>query len=95
MQSARPSTKADIGITRTANVYVRLRVLFSGSFELIQERFYREIVKSRIAKSFAVIVLFSFAIAAFGLTQIGLAQKRAKASAAGQAPSLLSSLAAV
>jgi hypothetical protein len=50
------------------------------------------IVKNRIAKSFAIVVVFSFIIAAFGLTQIGFAQKRAKASATGQVSNLLASL---
>jgi len=50
------------------------------------------IVRNSIARSFAVVLVFSFALAAFGLSQIGFAQRRASGSAAGQVSSLLSSL---
>lgn len=60
---------------------------------LIQERFFIvNILKNGIARSFAVVLMFSFALAAFGLPEIGFAQKRASGSAAAQVSSLLSSL---
>ncbi|MDQ2920768.1 MAG: hypothetical protein M3R52_04010 [Acidobacteriota bacterium] len=49
-------------------------------------------MKNRIARSFAVVLVFSFALAAFGLSKIVFAQRRASGSAAGQVSSLLSSL---
>ncbi len=50
------------------------------------------IAKNSVSRSFAVVLAFCFALAAFGLSQIGFAQKRASGSAAGQVSSLLSSL---
>jgi len=50
------------------------------------------IVKNSMAKAFAVVLMFSFALAAFGVSAIGFAQKKVKGSAAGQVSSLLSSL---
>lgn len=50
------------------------------------------IVKNSITKSFAVVLALSFALAAFGLSQIGFAQRRVSGSAAGQVSSLLASL---
>jgi hypothetical protein len=50
------------------------------------------IVKNSLAKSFAVVLVFSIALAAFGMSQIGFAQKRVSGSAAGQVSSLLTSL---
>ncbi|MGI9068872.1 MAG: hypothetical protein ACR2HX_21025 [Pyrinomonadaceae bacterium] len=50
------------------------------------------IAQNSVSRSFAVVLAFSFALAAFGLSQIGFAQKRASGSAAGQVSSLLSSL---
>jgi hypothetical protein len=59
---------------------------------LIQERVIVNIVKNRNVKSFAVVLVFSFALAAFGVSQIGFAQKNVRGSASGQVSSLLSSL---
>jgi hypothetical protein len=50
------------------------------------------VLKNSMSKSFVVVVVFSFAIAAFGISRIGFAQKRVNGSAAGQVSSLLSSL---
>ena len=50
------------------------------------------VVKNSMAKSFAVVAVFSIAIAAFGFSTIGFAQKRVRAGAGGQVSSLLSSL---
>jgi len=50
------------------------------------------IVKKSLLKSFAVVGALGFAIAAFGLSEISFAQKRARAGAAGQVSSLLASL---
>jgi hypothetical protein len=50
------------------------------------------ILKNSIARSFAVLLAFSFALAAFGLSQFGFGQKRASGSATGQVSNLLSSL---
>lgn len=50
------------------------------------------IVKNRLATSFAVVLVFSFALAAFGVSEIGLAQKNVRGSVTGQVSNLLSSL---
>lgn len=51
-----------------------------------------KIVKNSMAKSFAVVLVLGIALAAFGMSQIGFAQKRVTGSAAGQVSSLLTSL---
>jgi hypothetical protein len=51
-----------------------------------------KIVKNRLTKSFAVVLLLSIALVAFGVSKIGFAQKRVSGSASGQVSSLLSSL---
>lgn len=50
------------------------------------------IVKNRMAKSFVVVAVVSFAIAVFGFSIIGFAQKRVTGAAAGQVSTLLSLL---
>ena len=50
------------------------------------------IVKNYFTRSFAVVLALSFALVAFGLSQIGFAQRRPSGAAAGQVSSLLSAL---
>lgn len=51
-----------------------------------------KIVKNKLTKSFAVGLVLSIALAAFGMSRIGLAQRNVKGAASGQVSSLLSSL---
>ena len=51
-----------------------------------------KIVKNRLTKSFAVVLVLSIALAAFGVSKIGLAQRSVRGSASGQVSSLLASL---
>src|ERR1700687_4334236 len=72
---------------------VDLACVNEARVSLNQERFFIvNIVKNSMAKSFAVVLVFSFALAAFGVSEISFAQKKVKGSAAGQVSSLLSSL---